>query len=70
MYSGTALSINTYFAELAKRTGLCNVWDVASRAGVTAAGGGDGYEGGDAPIDSTACRSPRESSADRSACRH
>ena len=54
MYSGTALSINTYFAELANRTGLCNVWDVASRAGVTAAGGGDGYEGGDAPIDSTA----------------
>ena len=35
MYGGTALSINTYFAELAKRTGLCNVWDVASRAGVT-----------------------------------
>lgn len=54
MYQGTALSINTYFAELAKRTGLCNIWDVASRAGVTAAGNGDGYSAGDAPIDSTA----------------
>jgi membrane peptidoglycan carboxypeptidase len=54
MYEGTALSINTYFAELAKRTGLCNIWDVASRAGVTAAGNGDGYEAGDAPVDSTA----------------
>ena len=37
MYEGTAYSINTYFAELAKRTGLCNIWDVASRAGVTLA---------------------------------
>ena len=55
MYSGTADSINTYFAELARRTGLCNIWDVASRAGVTAAGIGNGYEAGDAPIDSTAC---------------
>ncbi|MCZ3389036.1 MAG: penicillin-binding protein [Actinomycetia bacterium] len=54
MYQGTALSINTYFAELAKRTGLCNIWDVASRAGVTAAGNGYGYSAGDAPIDSTA----------------
>jgi membrane peptidoglycan carboxypeptidase len=48
MYGGTALSINTYFAELAKRTGLCNVWDVASRAGVTVASTGQ------APLDDTA----------------
>lgn len=47
MYEGTAYSINTYFAELAKRTGLCNVWDIASRAGVTVA------ENGKAPIDDT-----------------
>jgi membrane peptidoglycan carboxypeptidase len=54
MYGGTALSINTYFAELAKRTGLCNVWDVAARAGVTAAGDGNGlWEAGDSPLDST-----------------
>ena len=45
MYEGTAYSINTYFAELAKRTGLCNIWDLASRAGVTAA------DTGKAPID-------------------
>jgi membrane peptidoglycan carboxypeptidase len=48
MYGGTALSINTYFAELAKRTGLCNIWDVASRAGVTVASTGL------APVDDTA----------------
>ncbi|MCZ3386965.1 MAG: penicillin-binding protein, partial [Actinomycetia bacterium] len=54
MYEGTALSINTYFAELAKRTGLCNVWDIASRAGVESAGNGDGWSAGDAPLDSTA----------------
>ena len=47
MYGGTALSINTYFAELAKRTGLCNVWDIASRAGVAVASTGE------APLDST-----------------
>jgi membrane peptidoglycan carboxypeptidase len=35
MYTGTAKSINTYFAQLAERAGLCNVWDAASRAGVT-----------------------------------
>ncbi|MFL6070528.1 MAG: PASTA domain-containing protein, partial [Actinomycetes bacterium] len=40
MYEGTAYSINTFFAELAKRTGLCNIWDVASRAGVTLANNG------------------------------
>ena len=40
MYEGTAYSINTFFAELAKRTGLCNIWDVASRAGVTLASNG------------------------------
>ena len=57
MYSGTALSINTYFAELAKRTGLCNVWDVASRAGVMAAGDNftsdpnGSWSAGDAPVD-------------------
>lgn len=54
MYEGTALSINTYFAELAKRTGLCNIWDVASRAGVVSAGNGYGWSAGDAPLDSTA----------------
>jgi membrane peptidoglycan carboxypeptidase len=56
MYSGTALSINTYFAELAKRTGLCNVWDVASRAGVTSAGFGSPsapWEPEQAPVDNT-----------------
>ncbi|MEO8107692.1 MAG: transglycosylase domain-containing protein [Actinomycetes bacterium] len=59
MYSGTADSINTYFAELAKRTGLCNVWDVASRAGVKAAGNNDtsdpngSWSAGDAPVDAT-----------------
>ncbi len=56
MYSGTALSINTYFAELAKRTGLCNVWDVASRAGVTSAGYGSPqapWEPEQAPVDNT-----------------
>ena len=47
MYEGTAYSINTYFAELARRTGLCNVWDVASRAGVTTANTGE------APVDDT-----------------
>ncbi len=41
MYEGTALSINTYFAELAERTGICNIWDVSSRAGVTSAGTGE-----------------------------
>ena len=57
MYSGTALSINTYFAELAKRTGLCNVWDVASRAGVRAAGNNEtsdpngSWSAEDAPIE-------------------
>ena len=45
IYQGTAYSVNTYFAELARRTGLCNVWDVASRAGVTTA------DTGEAPID-------------------
>jgi membrane peptidoglycan carboxypeptidase len=45
MYEGTAYSINTFFAELAKRTGLCNIWDVASRAGVTLA------DNGDSPLD-------------------
>ena len=54
MYEGTAYSINTYFAELARRTGLCNIWNLASRAGVTTAGSGPGYEAGDAPVDSTA----------------
>jgi membrane peptidoglycan carboxypeptidase len=47
MYEGTAYSINTYFAELARRTGLCNVWDVATRAGVTTANSGE------APVDDT-----------------
>jgi len=51
MFQGTAYSVNTYFAELARRTGLCNIWDMASRAGVTAAGPGTGYEAGEAPID-------------------
>jgi membrane peptidoglycan carboxypeptidase len=48
MYEGTAYSINTFFAELAKRTGLCNIWDVASRAGVTWA------DNGESPLDDTA----------------
>jgi membrane peptidoglycan carboxypeptidase len=48
MYEGTAYSINTFFAELAKRTGLCNVWDMASRAGVTWA------DNGESPLDDTA----------------
>ena len=47
MYEGTAYSVNTYFAELAKRTGLCNVWDVADRAGVTVASTGK------SPLDET-----------------
>ncbi len=47
MYEGTAYSVNTYFAELAKRTGLCNVWDIADRAGVTAA------DTGESPLSST-----------------
>ena len=45
IYQGTAYSVNTYFAELAKRTGLCNIWDLASRAGVVTANTGE------APID-------------------
>ncbi|HEX5016118.1 MAG TPA: penicillin-binding protein [Actinomycetes bacterium] len=40
IYEGTAYSVNTYFAELAKRAGLCNVWDVADRAGVSLASNG------------------------------
>jgi membrane peptidoglycan carboxypeptidase len=45
IYQGTAYSVNTYFAELARRAGLCNVWDVASRAGVRTA------DTGEAPVD-------------------
>ncbi|HVQ86623.1 MAG TPA: penicillin-binding protein [Actinomycetes bacterium] len=41
MRTGTALSVNTYFAELARRVGLCNVMEAASRAGVTDAYGHD-----------------------------
>ena len=69
MYSGTALSINTYFAELAKRTGLCNVWDVASRAGVTSAGYGDGYGPKRHPSTTPHCSTPPALSAVPSACR-
>jgi membrane peptidoglycan carboxypeptidase len=45
IYQGTAYSVNTYFAELAKRVGLCHIWDVAARAGVTTA------DTGESPLD-------------------
>ena len=41
MRSGAANSVNTYFAELQRRVGLCNVIDMASRAGISDAYGTD-----------------------------
>ena len=41
MRTGAAYSVNTYFAELQRRAGLCDVMDVASRAGISDAYGTD-----------------------------
>ncbi|MEO8330593.1 MAG: penicillin-binding transpeptidase domain-containing protein, partial [Candidatus Nanopelagicales bacterium] len=41
MRTGTALSVNTYFAELAHRVGLCEVMQAASKAGISDASGND-----------------------------
>jgi membrane peptidoglycan carboxypeptidase len=41
MRTGAAYSVNTYFAELQRRVGLCNVIDLASRAGISDANGTD-----------------------------
>ena len=41
MRTGAAYSVNTYFAELERRVGLCNVIDIASRAGMSDAFGTD-----------------------------
>lgn len=41
MRSGAALSVNTFFAELERRVGLCDVVDAASRAGIHDAYGHD-----------------------------
>jgi membrane peptidoglycan carboxypeptidase len=39
MWTGTAMSVNTYFVELQRRAGLCRVVDVADRMGVTLGNG-------------------------------
>lgn len=41
MRQGAAYSVNTYFAELQRRVGLCNVINLASRAGIHSAYGKD-----------------------------
>ena len=41
MRTGAAYSVNTYFAELQRRVGLCNVIDLASRVGIHSAQGVD-----------------------------
>ncbi len=39
MFRGAAFSVNTYFVELEKRAGLCNVIDTAEKMGMTLANG-------------------------------
>ncbi|MGH3506277.1 MAG: transglycosylase domain-containing protein, partial [Nocardioidaceae bacterium] len=34
LYSGTQLSVNTFFAQLEKRTGLCGPWNLAESMGI------------------------------------
>ncbi len=39
MFTGAAMSVNTYFMELERQAGLCNTVDVAEKMGVTLANG-------------------------------
>ena len=39
MWTGTAMSINTFFVELEREAGLCRTVDVAERMGVTLGNG-------------------------------
>jgi membrane peptidoglycan carboxypeptidase len=53
LYTGTAQSINTYFAELERKVGLCNVVHTAADMGMTFASGASLFSGGVNSADST-----------------
>ena len=52
LYTGTTQSINTFFAELEQKVGLCNVVHTAADLGVTFANGSSLFSGSD-PADDT-----------------
>ncbi|MGH3171965.1 MAG: transglycosylase domain-containing protein, partial [Trebonia sp.] len=53
LYTGTADSINTFYAELEQKVGLCNVVHTAADLGMTFANGASLFSGGGHSADST-----------------